>query len=131
MANPALTAKIRPPYAPIDLRELPAQLEQGFSKAITITADFSQGTSMELEWAHKYMVWSRPSQAHNAEIDELTKYFLEFVLHRTEGLAGDPYSVTLESDQFDYESVLRPITQTFRARINFKGRAQPLPIDDD
>jgi hypothetical protein len=56
--------------------------------------------------------------------------FLDFV-SSTEQLADDPYALTADFDQFEYESVIRPVTSTLRAKINFQGRAQPLQIDDD
>jgi hypothetical protein len=81
-----------------------------------------------------YDVWSRalysPSRAHAAEIEALTRNFLHSVYRHTEGLAK-PYGEAFATDQFDYESVIRPTTHTYLGHLRLKGRAQPLAIDDD
>jgi hypothetical protein len=132
MANPAPALRIMPPYAPVDLRELFAHHRERFT-GITINISSSgvaQGRNEDFAWNRIFDPLNQPSPAHDAAINSLTDYFLKFIFHSMEGLA-EPYTGALVSDQFDYESVSRPATQTLHARPNFRGRARPLPIDDD
>ena len=82
-----------------------------------------------LSWYERRLSHS-PSRAHAAEILALTRNWLLSVYSQTEGLAK-PYDEAFVLDQFDYESVIRPATHTYRGRLRLRGRAQPLAIDDD
>jgi hypothetical protein len=124
MPNPAPLATIRPPAPPNELSELLAQRQ-----AIIMSSDPFRDWSIRT-WVRTIGADYPVSRAHAVEIDELTKRFLDF-LHGTELLAEDPYALTTQSDQLEYESIIRPVTQTFRAQVTFRGRAQPLPDNDD
>jgi hypothetical protein len=120
MANPTQNLPIRPPAAPIDL-------SGWFDRTSTYTIRGSV-------WVESLDAWIvapefRPSRASAGEITELMKIFLSFV-HRNEVLAIDPYIARGEADQFDYESVIRPVRNTFAAELHSHGPSQPLSIDD-
>jgi len=124
MPNLTAIARIRLPAAPVDLSDLLDTRDYSF----VITPDDLRDTP--LFWPQTFPSMFQPSRAHAVEVEELQKLFLNFLLG-TEQLADDPYTLVAKSDQFEYENVIRPVTQTLRARVNFQGRAQPLPIVDD
>jgi hypothetical protein len=70
------------------------------------------------------------SRAHAVEVEQVQKLLFD-ILRRTEQLAKDPYEPPAGDDQFEYDSIIRPVKAFYRAKINFRGRAVPLPIEDD
>jgi hypothetical protein len=125
MPNPTATPRIRVPTAPVvDLSELFELRHYSF----VVTPD--DWRDVPLVWPRRFASRFQPSRAYAAEVDEIKKLLVGFLLS-TEQLAHDPYTLSAEHDQFEYESVIRPVTSTFRAKINFQGRSQPLPINDD
>ena len=127
MASPALKTRLPPPVAPADLGIVFRQV----GNVPTILAEIVAARIVDVFIAGRYEgVFARPSPAEGTEISVLTDYFLQHVIKGTERLA-QPYPRAVESDRFDYESILLPVTETLRGRLSDRGRAQPLAFDDD